>query len=200
MPRLPRVGGVPLISTDKTSKDKTMKKTARSLSMLALAALLFAAPAFADTLDLTLTSPIQIGTPNGTLTFEATVTAPLSNSGTVYLNGDSSSLSLAGSFIDDTDFLTNSPLSMDPGDTFTADLFTISLPAVIAPGTYYGFFEILGGSDSGAQDILSTIDFQIPTPTAVPEPGTWLLLSTGVSVLAMLVCGRRKTLASSFAA
>ena len=48
-----------------------MKKTALSLSTLMLAVLLFAAPAFADTLNLTLTNPIQTGTPNATLTFDA---------------------------------------------------------------------------------------------------------------------------------
>jgi hypothetical protein len=48
-----------------------MKKTALSLSMLMLAVFLLVAPAYADTLNLSLASPIQSGTPNGTLTFNA---------------------------------------------------------------------------------------------------------------------------------
>ena len=35
---------------------------------------------------------------------------------------------------------------------------------------------------------LATVDFQINT---VPEPGTWLLLATGLGVLAMAISGRR---------
>ena len=156
-----------------------MKKTALSLSMLALAVLLLAAPAFADTLNLTLTSPIQTGTPNGTLTFDATVSAPLANSGSVYLNGDNFNLSLAGAMIDDTGFF-NFPLSLDPGQTFTGILFTVSLPSVLAPGVYNGFFEILGGSDPFTQSTLATAPFQINGPAPVPEPGTGLLLLTGI--------------------
>ena len=162
-----------------------MKKTALSLSMLALAMLLLVAPSLADTLNLTLANPIQTGAPNGTLSFDATVSAPLSNSGTLYLNGDNFNVSLAGATIDDSGFLLNFPLSLDPGEGFAGTLFTVSLPSAFAPGTYNGFFEILGGSDPSAQDILATVNFQITTPAAVPEPGTWLLLATGITILAM---------------
>jgi hypothetical protein len=168
-----------------------MKKTALSLSKLALASLLFVAPAFADTLNLTLSNPIQTGTPNGTLTFDATTSAPLSNTGTIYLNGDSFNLSLAGATIDDTGFF-NFPLSLDPGDTFTGTLFTVSLPASFAPGTYNGFFEILGGTDPAAFDTLATVNFQVTTPTAVPEPDAWLLLATGLAALPIAIYGRRR--------
>ena len=176
-----------------------MKKTALSLSTFVLATLIFVAPAFADTLNLTLTSPVQTGTPNGTLTFDATVSAPLTNSGTLYLNGDNFNVSLLGATIDDSGFLFNFPLSMNSADSFTGTLFTVSLPSVIAPGTYNGFFEILGGSDPGAQDTLATVNFQITTPVATPEPGTWLLFGTGVAFLAMLIYSR-KTAGSSFTA
>jgi hypothetical protein len=66
-----------------------MKKSALSFSMLMLAVFLLAR-AYADTLNLSLASPIQTGTPNGTLTFNATVSAPSANSATIFLNGDNS--------------------------------------------------------------------------------------------------------------
>ena len=161
-----------------------MKKTALSLSMLMLAVFLLVAPAYADTLNLSLASPIQTGTPNGTLTFNATVSAPSANSATIFLNGDNFNVSLAGATIDDTDFLLNFPLSLDPSNSFTGDLFTVSLPSVLIPGTYNGFFEILGGADPAAQSVLATVNFQVKAPAPVPEPGTWLLLATGLPLLA----------------
>jgi hypothetical protein len=177
-----------------------MKKTALSLSMFMLAVLLLVPPAYADTINLTLANPVQTGTPNGTLTFNATVSAPLGNSATSFLNGDDFNVSLAGATIDDSDFLFNFPLSLDPGDKFTGDLFTVSLPSVLIPGVYNGFFEILGGSDPGAQNTLATVNFQINAPAPVPEPGTWLLLGTGLAVLAMFEYNRRRTAVAGFIA
>jgi len=168
-----------------------MKKTALSLSTFMLAVLLLVAPACADTLNLTLTNPTQTGTPNATLTFDASASAPFSNSGALFLNGDNFNLSLAGATIDDSGFLLNFPLSLLPGEGFAVTLFTVSLPSVIAPGTYNGFFAILGGSDPGAQNTLATVNFQINAPAPVPEPGTWLLLATGLAILAASAHVRR---------
>jgi hypothetical protein len=162
-----------------------MKKTVLSFSMFMLAMLLLVAPAYADTLNLTFTTPTQAGTPNATLTFDATVSAPLGNSGTLFLNGDNFNVSLAGAIFDDTGFLFDFPLSLDPGGSFTGTLFTVTLPSIISPGTHNGFFEILGGSDPAAQNTLASANFQINSPTAVPEPSTWLLLATGLPLLAM---------------
>jgi hypothetical protein len=168
-----------------------MKKTALSLSVFMLAVLLLVAPASADTLTLVLSNPIQTGTPSTTLTFDATVSAPLANSATLFLNGDNLNVSLAGALIDDSGFLLNFPLSLDPGGSFTGTLFTVSLPSVPTPGSHNGFFEILGGSDPSAQTTLATANFQINTPVPVPEPGTWLLLATGLTMLAMGAYGHR---------
>jgi hypothetical protein len=162
-----------------------MKKTVLSLSMFMLAMLLLVAPAYADSLNLTLANPIQTGTSNGALTFDATVSAPLANSGALFLNGDNFNVSLAGAIFDDTGFLLDFPLSLDPGGSFTGTLFTVTLPSIISPGTHNGFFEILGGSDPAAQNTLASVNFQINTPTAVPEPRTWLLLATGLFLLVM---------------
>jgi len=164
---------------------KTLRRTILALATVALA---FTLPAAADTLNLTLTNPLAIAVPGSTLTFDATVTAPLSNTGTVFLNGDTLNLSLAGATLDDSPFLFNFPFSLNPGDTFTGDLFTVTIPSTIAQGLYNGSFEILGGSDFSSQDIIGSANFQV---AATPEPSTWLLLSTGIVFVAVGVTRRR---------
>lgn len=165
-----------------------MKKIALSLSLFMLSVFLSVAPASADTLNLVLSNPIQTGAPSSTLTFDASVSAPSSNSATVFLNADNYGIDISGpNTIDDSGFLFNFPLSLNPGDSFTGTLFSVVLPADIAVGTYNGFFEILGGSDGGSQNSLALADFQINT---VPEPGTWVLLATGLGIFAMWIFGR----------
>jgi hypothetical protein len=159
-----------------------IKKTALSFSIAILAGLVLAMPASADTLSLVLSNPVQIGIPGSTLTFDATASAPNTNNATVFLNGDNFNVTLDGATIDDSDFL-SFPFTLDPGDSYTGPLFTVALPPTITPGTYNtGFFSILGGSDSSAQDTIATANFEIGSPSAVPEPGTWLLLATGVTL------------------
>jgi hypothetical protein len=167
------------------------KKTALLFFIALLAALTLAMPASADTLNLVLSNPVQTGIPGSTLTFDATASAPASNSATVFLVGDNFNVTLDGATIDDSDFLTF-PFSLDPGDSFAGPLFTVALPSTIAPGAYTGFFSILGGSDPSAQDTIATVNFEINAPAAVPEHGTWLLLATGLTLLAALLLGRSK--------
>jgi hypothetical protein len=168
-----------------------IKKTALSFSIALLAALALAMPASADTLNLVLSNPVQTAIPGSTLTFGANASAPFSNSVTIFLNGDNFNVALNGATIDDSDFL-NFPLSLDPGVGFAGSLFTVTLPSTIAPGTYTGFFEILGGSDPTLQDTIATVNFEIDSPPAVPEPDTWLLFATGLTFLAALLYSRSK--------
>jgi hypothetical protein len=171
----------------------TMKKTAFSLPMIVLAVLLLvASQASADTISLVLSNPVQTGAPGSTLSFDATVSAPLGNGATVYLNGDNYGIDIAGpSPIDDSGFLLGFPLSLDPGDSSTGTLFTVALPSGLAPGIYNGFFEIAGGVDPSALDELVTVDFQINAESPVPEPGTWILFATGLCMLTAGTIGRR---------
>jgi PEP-CTERM motif len=166
-----------------------IKKTALSFPIALLAVLALAMPASADTLNLVLSNPVQTGIPDSTLTFDATASAPNTNSATVFLVGDNFNVTLDGATIDDSDFLTF-PFSLDPGDSSSGPLFTVALPSTIAPGTYTGFFEILGGSDPTLQDTIATVNFEIDAPAEVPEPGTWLLLATGLALLAALLYNR----------
>jgi hypothetical protein len=172
-----------------------MKKTALTLSMLMLAVLLLVvSPALADSISLTLSSPVQTGAPGSTLTFGATVSAPMANGAAVFLNGDDFNVNIAGANpIDDSGFLLNFPFSLDPGGSFSGTLFMVALPANLASGTYNGFFTILGGANSSALGQLATVNFQIGTPSqsAVPEPGSWILLATGLGVLAAGIFGCR---------
>ena len=173
------------------------KKISLTLSMLALAAtMFFSAQAYADTLNLLLTDPTQSGLPGDTLSFTATVTAPGTNTGTVFLNGDSTNLD-SPLQIDDSGFFNNFPFTLDPGQSYPGPsdnglLFTIFIPTGTADSIYTGSFSILGGPDGSTLDVLDTATFEVDvtSPSTVPEPNTFLLLAIGLSGLAIAV--RRK--------
>ncbi len=170
-----------------------MKKAVRTLSMFALflaATLLLSSRTFADTINLSLSAPVQSGTAGSTVSFDATVSAPGKNSGTIFMNGDSFNVP-SPLVMDDSGFFDNFfPLSLDPGDSFTDELFSIVLPSDLAAGMYTGSFTIVGGADMFAQDTLGTVDWEVdvaPTPSAVPEPGSLMLLVSGLPGVAVLV-------------
>lgn len=135
-------------------------------------------PACADTIQLALTSPNQTASPGDTVSFIATVTAPLTNTGSVFLNSDSHTEDL-GLTVDDSPFLLNFPLFMNAGDSTTDVLFNVT---VSGPGTFSGFFDLLGGADASSSDLLATAHYSI-TVSAVPEPETILLMATNVLAL-----------------
>jgi hypothetical protein len=160
------------------------KKTAFSISMLVLGAALLARPASADTITLNLATPVQTGVAGSTLSFDATVTAPGNNGGTIYLNGDNFTSLASPLTSSDDGFLLGFPLSLDPGESFSGLLFTITLPSDIDAGQYLGSFAILGGADGGALDELATVDFTVNATagtSAVPEPDSLMLLATGLA-------------------
>jgi len=148
---------------------------------LAVAGLLLAGSAAkADTLTLTLDRPFQSGLPDlfvfaGTIAYTS---ADLANDGglTEYLNGDSFSLG-APAMLDDTAFNTSAPLFMNPGDSWSGVIFTVTTPLYLngSPSFYTGSFSIVGGnSPADDTDLLATEDFDV---RVTPEPPSWELLA-----------------------
>lgn len=139
------------------------------------AALLLSVSAFADSVTITLASPYQVAVYNSTVSFTATVSAPSTNAAPIYLNGDSFNVD-APLTVDDSGFF-SFPLFLNPGGSYTGVLFTVYIPATTPMGNYYGYFQILGGSDGSQLNPISNVaSFEI---NAIPEPGTMLLLGTG---------------------
>lgn len=140
-------------------------------------------------MDLSLNAPAQQGTVGSTVSFVATVLAPGTNGGTVFLNGDSFDVS-SPLILGDSGFFNDFPLSLDPGESFSGTLFSIALPSNLAAGLYRGSFEILGGADSDALETLGSVDFQVnvaPTANTVPEPESLMLVVAGLPGVALLV-------------
>lgn len=154
-----------------------MKKSILAIALALVTAALSMPAAYADTINLTINNPSQsVGTAGGTLYYDATVSAPGTNSALVYLNGDS--YSLAGALmLDDSPFLLNFPLDLAPGQSYTGNLFAVMVPAGSSIGLYDGSFQILGGSTGSDDAVLSSANFI----TAVsPEPASLFLFGTGL--------------------
>src|SRR5579883_1474585 len=125
----------------------------------------------------------QSGTQGTTLTFNAT----LENIGTdpifpVFLNGAEASLTGNGLMLDTSPFFQNAPLSLNSGETWTGDIFTVAIAPTALPGNYTGSFTVVGGPDDMTQNDLLTQNFQVTVlpATSVPAPGALVTALVGI--------------------
>lgn len=133
----------------------------------------------ADSVDINLTQTTQIAAPGSTITFDATITNQ-SSTDTVYLNGDSSVTSSTLLSIDDTPFLTNFPLWLDPSESSGPfALFNVLIDPSTPAGIYdLNSFSILGGLDGSTFDVTGTATFAVDVTkmATTAEPPMWLLM------------------------
>ena len=157
-----------------------MKPAVTALLVIGLAP----AAAYADTITFTLSNPNGTVPYNngGSLTYDATVSAPASNGAAVFLNGDSFNVT-APVTLNDSDFFSNFPLSLAPGASFTGGLFVLTVPPTSPFATLLGTFTLLGGANANASAALGTVNFSVST--VAPEPSSIVLLLTGLAGLAM---------------
>jgi hypothetical protein len=144
------------------------------------------APAKGTALFISLDTPTLAGAPGDLLQFFGTISN--TTGATVFLNGDNFNLTgFPPSALDDSPFFANAPLSLGAGAS-TADigLFNVTIPNPFVGGDYGGTFQILGGADGNAQDVVATAFFTVQVDT--PEPSPAVLLSG--ALLFLLVAKR----------
>lgn len=163
----------------------------RNLSILGLA-LMASLPASADIINFSLVNPPQFAYPGTVLSFSATVSAPLTNVAAVFLNADSTTIDYPLT-LNDSGFFNSFPLSLNPGGSFTGVLFTVNVPTdVTLLNTYNGYFEIDGGANGNAGNLLASVNFQIEAEPPVPEPSTAILPLAGLAGIAAMVLRRKR--------
>lgn len=163
-----------------------MKKLGLTI-FAAVASVVLAAPALADTATYTLDATSVTIASGGTYEFSGTIN--VTGTGTYYL-GDTFSGD-APITLDDSDFLNDTPISVTGNYSYSGPLFSVTAPGGTLAGAYVENFGVLfytdpaGGTPAFSQDLSFTVN--VANAAAVtPEPGSWLLLTTGLAGAGML--------------
>jgi hypothetical protein len=141
---------------------------------------LTAPQARATTLFISISPDTVTGSPGDTLQFFGTLTN--TTAATVFVSGDT--FVFSSGTVDDSPFLLG-PVSLGPNEISSSfEMFDVTIPVDLAPGTYDGTFNVEGGPDSNADDLLGAATFHVEVDgTAVPEPTSAALVLFGAAVL-----------------
>jgi len=168
-----------------------MNRTALSTALAAILCALPLTAAHAQSLAYTL-SPVTLTTQSGsTVNFQGTLTN--TGNSTLFLNGidfgyDANSTNV----LTDTGFDASVPFSLAAGDSYTGNIFGITVAAGTPAGLYNGTATIQGGTDSGATNPLGSQAFHVGVvPVVVPEAGTFVMGLVGLAGGAIALRRRR---------
>jgi hypothetical protein len=171
------------------SEEKMQKKIRAGIFVLIIAAVSVSA-ARADA-TLTFTPSTLSTTPGGTVEFDGTLT----NTGTfdLYLNGDSFDLEYSDLTVDDSPFIFSGPMLLSAGESFSGAFIDVTADAATPSGSYSGTYTIQGGTDANTFDDIAMEDFTIDigAMTPISEPNPFLLLATGLAIIALVRSARR---------
>ena len=160
------------------------RKLAYALLSAPLLAASLSTAAFADTITLSLTTATESAAVGTAISYAATLSADPGNTAPVYLNGDTITFNGPTSFtFDDSGLFDNFPSALGPGESDTAELFSVNVPTDAMNGTYLGSYALEGGSDANADTTLANVAFAVNVTSAAsvtPEPASLLLLMTGL--------------------
>lgn len=164
-----------------------IRKKYLALSLFVFTVLLgFTTSASADTI-------VIDGVIGSTASFDATLENPIGSGAALFLNGSNYTID-SPLTLNDLLFA-NFPSFIPEGAGASGTLFTVDLPLGMTPGLYNGVYYILGGFTPDDLYTLAEIDFQVnaqPATNPVPEPGTWVLLATGIGALGFVAFSRRR--------
>lgn len=145
------------------------------MKLLYLSALFVVKPitSNAGVLTLTLDSPVLTGMPNSLVTFTGTLDNTSGQE--VFLNGADSNLGYSELEPDFTLFFADAPLSLPDGTSYSGPLLSVGISGIAIPGNYFASFDIQGGGDENASDLLVSGNVEVNV-SAVPEPPMGLVL------------------------
>jgi len=157
------------------------------LSCVAILLITAAAVSNAGVLSLILDDLVLTGAPNSLVTLTGTLQN--SSGGELFLNGADANLGYSELTGDFTAFFTDAPLSLLDGASYSGPLLSVFISSIAIPGDYFGSFDIQGGIDGNASEIITSGNIQISVTTTAPEVS--MAKPLGLSLLSIILIRRR---------